>query len=179
MLLFLATNSLATVSAPTTITGWTQVGTLDTVSSRSVVWRKVAVATDAGKQVRISLSATTKANLVVMIYRGTSPTNPVASFVRQSGGLGTTHATPVVDVSGADPWVVSYWTHKDSATTTLVAPSGVVVRSNSGQTGSGRVVGLIADSGAAVDSGSYGGLVASGEADTSNSHVWTIVLAPG
>ena len=175
----MATNNLSTVSGPTGVTGWTQVSTMADTSSCSVVWRKVAVAADAGKQIRISLSPTTKANLVVMVYRGTSRTNPVATFVHQSGGTGTTHATPIVGVPAGGAWVVSYWTHEDSSTTTLVAPSGVVVRSNSGQTGSGRIAGLIADSGAPVAAGSHGGLVARGVAAAWGSHVMTIVLAPG
>jgi hypothetical protein len=72
--------------------------------------------------------------------------------------------------------VVSYWTHKDSSTTTLSAPSGVQVRSNSTQSGSGRVVGLVADSGAAVPTGTYGGLTATGAANATSAHTWTIVL---
>ena len=150
MLLFLATNNLSTVSTPTGVTGWTQVSSLASTSARSTVWRKVAVASDAGKVVRVPLSATTKGNLVVMAYRGTSLTNPVVAFVRVSGGAATSHATPVVTVVGAGTWAISYWVHKDSSTNTLTPPGGVVVRSNSTQTAAGRVVGLLADSGAAV-----------------------------
>ena len=178
LMLFLSTNNLATVAAPTGVTGWTQVGAVATSSARSVVWRKVAVAADAGKVVRVTLSAMAKANFVVAVYRGTSPVNPVAAFAGGPAANGTSHATPVVNVTRSGTWAISYWMHKDSSTTTLTPPSGVVVRSNSTQTGSGRVVGLVADSASVITATSYGGLIARAAASASNAHAWTIILAP-
>ena len=178
LLLLLATNNLATVSAPTGVTGWSQVAALASGSARSVVWQKVAVAADAGKVVRVALSASTKANLAVVVHRGTSLTAPVAAFARVAAPSGTVHSTPVVAVPQAGTWAVSYWTHRDSTTTSLIPPGGVQVRSNSTQTGASRITAMVADSGAAVTTSSYGGLVASGAATTWNSHVWTVILAP-
>ena len=124
------------------------------------------------------VSATSKANLVVVAYRGTSTTNPVAVFANGSGAAAVSHATPLVNAPGTGRWAISYWIHKDSTSTTLSPPSGVVVRSNSTQSGAGRVVGLVADSGTAVATTSYGGLVATGAANSSNAFMWTIILAP-
>ncbi len=75
-------------------------------------------------------------------------------------------------------WVVSYWTHKDSTTTALTPPAGVVVRASGTQSGSGTVAGLVVDSGAAVPAGPYGGLIATAAATATNATMWTIVLAP-
>ncbi len=179
LLLMMATNNLETVGTPTGVTGWTQVSSLATASSRSVLWRKVAVAGDAGRTVQVPLSAMAKANLVVTAYRGTAPGNPVASFTRVSDAVGSSrHVTPVIAVDNSRSWVVSWWTHKDSTTTTLGPPPGVFVRSNSSQTGSGLITALVADSGAAVPAGNVGGLAATASATASNAHMWTIVLAP-
>ena len=179
LLLMMATNNLETVGTPTGVTGWTQVSSLATASSRSVLWRKVAVAGDAGRTVQVPLSAMAKANLVVTAYRGTAPGNPVASFTRVSDAVGSSrHVTPVIAVDNSRSWVVSWWTHKDSTTTTLGPPPGVSVRANGSQTGSGLITALVADSGAAVPAGNVGGLAATASATASNAHMWTIVLAP-
>ena len=75
-------------------------------------------------------------------------------------------------------WVVSFWSHKDSTTTALSPPAGVTVRAAGTQTGSGRVTTLLADSGAAVPVGQYGGLTATATGASSTATMWSIVLAP-
>ena len=52
------------------------------------------------------------------------------------------------------------------------------VRSNSSQTGGGRVTGLLADSGSTVPAGSYGGLTATGAAASTTTTTWTLILRP-
>lgn len=142
------------------------------------VWRKVAGVGDAGRTVRVNVSSISKANMVVIAYRGTSLVDPVATFARALDAAGRTiYVTPTTSVTGTQSWAVSYWMHKDSATTALIPPGGVIVRAGGTQTGSGRVTGLIADSGASVATGSYGGLAATAAAATSNATMWTIVLA--
>src|SRR4029079_18027696 len=80
LLLFMATNTSATVSEPSGVAGWQPLNTLSKPGSTVRVWRKVAQASDAGGVVRVDVSAASKANLVVMAYRGTSSLDPVAAF---------------------------------------------------------------------------------------------------
>lgn len=178
LVLLLATNNLASVSAPTGVTGWTQVNGLATASARSVVWRKTAVAADAGKVIQVALGSMTKADLVVLAYRGTA-SNPIAAHAVVADANNTTvHVTPTLTVGNARSWVVSFWTHKDSTTTELTPPAGVTVRASASQSGSGMITALVADSGGPVPAGSVGGLAATAAAPASNAHMWTIVLAP-
>jgi hypothetical protein len=178
MLMMIATNNLATIGTPTGVSGWIRVGAVNTASSRSVLWRRTAVAGDAGRTVQVPLSQLAKANLVLVAYRGTAP-NPVATVASVADAPGSSrHVTPTVTVANGRSWVVSWWTHKDSTTTTLVPPAGVIVRSNSSQTGSGVVTGLVADGGGPAPAGLVGGLAATASASATNAHMWTIVIAP-
>ncbi|MEJ7585866.1 MAG: hypothetical protein WKF43_17685, partial [Acidimicrobiales bacterium] len=178
LLLFFGANTTATISDPTGVTGWQTIDTVAGSSSRTQVWRKVAVAGDSGAAVRVNVSSISKANLVVVAYRGTATTDPLASFARAAETATTaSHTTPVASVTDPGSWAVSYWTHKDSTTTALTAPGGVVVRASGTQTGGGKVTGLVVDSGAAVPVGSAGGLTATASATSSNASMWTIILA--
>jgi len=177
LLLFFAENTTATITDPA---GWTLLDTVVANGTTTRVWRKVAGAGDAGSNVTVGVSAISKAGLSVLAYRGTSATDPVATFAR--AGLtnsSATRTTPVANVTGAQSWVISYWTHKDSATNALTPPAGVTVRASGTQTSGGRVTTLIADSGALVPAGTYGGLSATAAATSTAASAWTIVLAPG
>lgn len=178
LLMFLSNANNPTVKAPTGVTGWVQVDTLTASKGATRVWRKVATAGDAGAQVKIGLSAATKANITIVAYRGTSATKPVASFSRSLLTTSSaTRTTPLVTV-GVPSVVVSYWMHHDSTTTALVPPAGVVVRASGTQSGTGHVSVLTADSGASVAAGSYGGLTAKAAVASGLGTAWTIVLAP-
>jgi 3-phytase len=179
LLLLFATNTAAAIAEPTGVTGWQPLNTLAMSGATTRAWRKVAGSTDAGAVVQISVSSGSKGNLVLLAYRGTSGVDPIAAFASAIDASGrSTHVTPVVDVSVANAWVVSYWTHKDSTSTLLAAPAGVVVRANGTQTGSGTVKGLVVDSGGPVPPGLYGGLTATAGATATNATMWTLVLAP-
>ncbi|MGE3590433.1 MAG: PKD domain-containing protein, partial [Ilumatobacteraceae bacterium] len=78
LLLFFTDASNVTVNAPTNVTGWTQVDRVSNNTASTTLWRKVAAAGDAGRQIRVTVSALSKGSLTVMAYRGTSSTNPVA-----------------------------------------------------------------------------------------------------
>jgi myo-inositol-hexaphosphate 3-phosphohydrolase/PKD repeat protein len=178
LLLFFATNTSAAIGEPTGVTGWQPLSTLSMSGATTRVWRKVAAAGDAGTVLQLSLASNAKGNLVLLAYRGTSGVDPISTFAASIDASGrSAHVTPTVSVSGANAWVVSYWTHKDSSTSLLSPPPGVVVRASGTQTGSGTVKGLVADSGAAVPAGPYGGLTATAGATATNATMWTIVLA--
>jgi len=103
----------------------------------------------------------------------------VAAFARAlQAGSTSTHSTPSATVASAGSWAVSYWTHKDSTTNAMTPPAGVTVRASGTQTSTGRVTGLVADSGASVPVGGYGGLTATAAAVSGNATMWTIILAP-
>jgi 3-phytase len=179
LLLLFATNTSHAIAEPTGVAGWQPLGTLQMTGATTRVWRKVAGPGDAGAIVQIGVSAYSKGNLVLLAYRGTSGIDPVAasSGVIDVAGR-SAHVTPVVDVVPANAWVVSYWTHKDSTSTLLTPPAGVVVRASGTQSGSGTVKGLVADSGGPVAPSPYGGLTATAGGTASNATMWTIVLRP-
>jgi PKD repeat protein len=176
LLLFLAENTTATMSTPA---GWTIVGTVSDDGATTRVWRKVATVGDAGSNVSVNLSAISKAGFTVAAYRGTSTVNPVAAFSGVGiGGSTTSRTTPIVAVANPQAWVVSYWSHKDSASNALTPPAGVTVRASGTQTSGGRVTTLLADSGSLVPVGNAGGLTATAPNAGTAATAWTIVLAP-
>jgi 3-phytase len=180
LFLFFATNTAAAIAEPTGVTGWQPLSTVSMSGATTRVWRKVAGATDAGRVLQISVASGSKGNLVLLAYRGTSGVDPVEAFSAMADASGRSiHISPVVSVSAPSAWVISYWTHKDSSSTLLTPPAGVVVRANGTQTGSGTVKGLVVDSGGPVALGPYGGLTATAGAIATNATMWTIVLAAG
>ncbi|MCW3818373.1 PKD domain-containing protein [Micromonospora sp. DR5-3] len=177
LLLLLSQNTHTGTGQPTGVTGWTQLDRLDGGFATTTAWWKVAAAGDAGSTVRVALDAQSKGNLIVAAYRGVAPTAPV--FARATDPASTaTRTTPYVSVTADQSWGVSYWLHGDGASTMLTPPAGVAVRSNSSQTGGGRVTVLLADSGSTVPAGSYGGLVAVGAAASTTTTTWTFILRP-
>ena len=179
LILLYSINTNATMSSPTGgVTGWTTVGATTSGLAQTKVWRKVASAADPGKTVRIDLSKQSKGSLILLVYRGTNTTNPVATFASSvPTGSSASRVTPVVNVAGTKSWVISYWMHGDSTTTALTPPAGVTSRATGTQTGGGRVTTLAADSNAVVPTGNYGGLTATAAAASTTASTWTIVLA--
>jgi hypothetical protein len=95
-----------------------------------------------------------------------------------ASGSSATRTTPSAPVAVSGSWAVSYWAHRDGSTTALVAPAGIESRTAGSQSGGGRVTVLLADSGATVATGSYGGLSATAAAASAYGVAWTVVLAP-
>ena len=178
LLLFFSVGTGATVKQITGMSGWVPVDSLTNANGSTRVWRKVAVAADAGAQVRIRLSVQSKGNVTIVAYRGTNMINPVAGFARSLITVNSSlRTTPIVDTTTASV-IVSYWMHRDGTTTTLTPPVGVAVRATGTQAGSSHVTVLTADSGtAAVPAGRYGGLTARASASSTLATTWTIVLA--
>jgi myo-inositol-hexaphosphate 3-phosphohydrolase/PKD repeat protein len=175
LLLFFSSNTSAQVRAPA---GWTEVGSTTAHGARTTVWRRVAVAADPGRPATVTVDRSSKASLVLAAYRGTSTVNPVAGRATATESVARSiHVTPEVRVGTVAP-VVSYWMHKDSATSRLDAPDGVTVRGGGSQSGSGRVTTLLADSGSAVAAGPYGRQSATAAGDSRAASMWTVVLAP-
>ncbi len=106
-----------------------------------------------------------KMAMTLAAYRGTDATNPVASIVGAAEpGSSTSHTTPSVANATNGAWRVSYWSDKNSATSTWTAPGGgESSRASTVGSGGGRVSSLLTDSNAALTAGapaSTGALVA-------------------
>ncbi len=161
------------VGSPSGVTGWTLVDTATSGSMQTLVWSKVAVAGDAGRVVRFAMDAPAKYTLTVAAYSG-DMLAPVVVKASESV-LRSGHTTPTV-TAGAGDWAVSYWADKSSATTGFTLPAGVTGRQAICSANAGRVCSVLADSGAPVSAGPYGGLTATADASSSNATMWTILL---
>ncbi|MFT4220214.1 MAG: PKD domain-containing protein [Microbacterium sp.] len=179
LLLFVSQNSQASRTGPSGVTGWTQADSIAQGYGRTTVWSKVAQPADAGRPVQMTFSSISKANMVLVAYRGTHATNPVSSFAAATDSASSAvRVTPLTTAATAQSWAVSYWMHGDASSSALTAPDGVTVRSNSSQTGGGRVTGLLADSSASVPTGDYGGLSATAASASTTNTAWTLILRP-
>jgi PKD repeat protein len=165
-----------TVSNPA---GWTRVDAATTTGIQTVVWTKVATATDAASAVSVTLGGTVKTSLTVAAWSGTSATTPVATVAHKVDTTATaSHTTPTVTVATPGSWVVSYWADKSSTTTAWTAPSGQVVRNVSIGASTGRITSLLTDGGAVAAPGTAGGLTATTDAAGSKATSLTLVLNP-
>ncbi|HET9422298.1 MAG TPA: PKD domain-containing protein [Nocardioides sp.] len=156
-----AVASVASTTVPAAPAGWTQVGSPVVAGSlTTVVWQRVATATDPGKNVNVALgAAAVKATLTVLAYSGTDPGGPVAAIAGEAETTTlTTHQSPFVTTPG--DWVVTVWADRSSTTTTFTEPAGTTLRQRLIGTGGGHVDSLVVDTGGPVAAGSYGGQVA-------------------
>lgn len=178
LVLAFTANTLGTVGTPTGVNGWRLLGTRTTGTMSSRIWSMAAPAASAGTTVSVPISQISKGNLLLSVYRGTSTTDPVASVSSASEGVARTdHTTPPVSVAGDRSWVVSYWAQKDSGTTLFSPPAGVEVRSNTGGSPAGRIIGLLADSGSPTGAGVVPGRTATAGLASATATMWSIVLA--
>lgn len=150
--------SASTSTVPQAPAGWTPVGDPVTAGTlTTVVWQRVATATDAGRNVSVSLGASAvKATLTVLAYSDTDPSGPVVAVAGEGETTaGTEHRSPFVTTPGG--WVVTVWSDRSSATTTFTEPAGTTLRQRLIGTGGGHVDTLVVDTGGPVAAGSYGG----------------------
>src|SRR5690606_11771141 len=109
--------------------GWTQVDDQKVGTATSVLWKRVAQAGDAGKQVDIGLSGYTKADIRLLAYAGTNTSDPIAKVAKGNDSSAVTeHTSPTASVDSAGSWAVTYWGDKSSRTTEWTAPAGVTPR---------------------------------------------------
>ncbi len=180
LLLFASAASDRAFTGPGT--GWVQIGKV-TDGEATTVWRKIAVAGDAGSTVRLATGTTyTKVGMTLAAYRGIDTTNPVVS-ITGAGEPGTTatHRTPLVSNTTDGAWRVSYWSDKSGATTGWTAPSGESVRATTAGSGGGRVGTLLTDLPSGLTAGtpaSTGGLAATANSSNSTATMFTLLLRP-
>jgi PKD repeat protein len=165
-----------TVSDPA---GWARIDRASTTGIQTVVWSKVATATDASAAVSVTLGGTVKTSLTVAAWSGTSATAPVATLASKVDTVTTTtHTTPTVTVATPGSWVVSYWADKSSSTTAWTAPAGQSVRNTSIGASTGRITSLLTDGGGVAAPGSAGGLTATTDLAGTKATSYTLVLSP-
>jgi PKD repeat protein len=175
LLLALTLNASSRVlAAPSGVTGWTTLSTTTSGSMMTRVYTKVAGSADAGKRVTVALDAAAKYTMTVSDYSGVRAGSIVHAELAETTNR-PDHATPVVDPP-AGSWVVSYWADKSSATTGFALPGSVTGRHALCSTGTGHVCSVLADSGGAVPTGQYGGLVATADSSNATATTASIVL---
>lgn len=183
LILVSSTAAAVTVNPPTIagVAGWTPVGQVaGAAGPYTTVWQRVATATDAGKTVRIQLGASSKGDLQLLAYAGTSTAGPVASMAAAAqAGSARAHVTPGAPAAAAGSWVLSYWADKSSATTAWAAPDTGTARLLAVNTaaGAGRVGSLTVDRGP-LGGGPVPGLTATADSASANATMLDLVLAP-
>jgi PKD repeat protein len=181
LILMMVQNNATLV--PATPSGWTQLSSAVKGSNLTTVWRKVASSSDAGAAVTPTVSGVGtgfRSAVTLLAYRGTSVVDPVSTY--QSAVEGSTatasHVTPTATVPADNSWVVSLWTDKTSATTSITPPASETQRSATCGTDGGRVCLLASDGNGSVAGGTAaGGLTATASTAGTADTMWTIVLA--
>jgi len=166
-----------TVSAPTGVTGWTQLDSVLADTMGTVSWTKVVQPGEAGVAVTVPLSAKAKYTLTLAAYRGTDPASAVA-FARATDVTPTSsRRTPTVTVAEGD-WVASYWADKSGTTTAWTPSESVATRSTACGADGGRICSALADSDTGLPPGTYGDVEATTNAPSDKATMWSFVLRP-
>ena len=178
LLLFVTTNKAAAVT--TDPAGWTREGLQRaSTDTETVLYSKLATATDPGRNAAVSFATTTKATITLLAYDGTAA-DPIASFASAAETVNrSTHTTPGASVSTAGSWVVSYWADKSASLTTgWTTPAGQTRRSNALGSGSGRITSMATDGNASSVVGASPGVAATSAVSTAKATMWSVVLQP-
>lgn len=176
-LLFVSTATTGvTTSAPTGLTGWTQIAQKTTSSLDTTVWQRTGTANDVGQSVSVPLASSTKVDMEFVDYTGVASGTPTLATAADTNQ--TNHVTPTVTVPSGGAWVLSYWADRNSSTSVWTTPDGATQRLALVGTGGGHVDGQIADSNGNVSAGTYGGLSASTGVQSGRANMVSIVLVP-
>lgn len=174
-LLFLTRTTPTSWTGPTGVTGWTQVGSAESGSLTTSVWRKTLEPDDIGAKVRLTTTTYTHASLHLAVYSGVDGADPVGASAQAGNAGGTTHVAPAV-TAGAGDWVVTYWGGRSSTAFDWQGPAELSVRDLTTDSGSLTVAGLLADSGGPVAGGAQPTRSASTDPATQRTAMWTIAL---
>ncbi len=169
-------NTTRTFTAPSGVTGWTQMDNLVADDMRTVVWTKVVQSGDPGATVSVPLSGSAKYTVTVAAYTGVDTSPPVFTRAIDTANHAA-RVTPAV-TAPAGAWVVSYWADKSSTTTSWTTQASVTSRRTACNADAGRICSAFADSGDVVPAGPNGGITATTNAPSSKATTWSIVLAP-
>ncbi len=178
MLVFLtAAAATSTFSNPA---GWTLLQSNDGTSTRSRAWTKKAVAGDASAVVTSTSSGSVKSVMSFSVYRSSAATSAVtASAISSPTTSGTSHTTPSVAVGEAGSWLVNSWSEKSSTVSTWTPPATSTSRTTAAATGGGKISSLLADSNAAVPTGTAAGRTATTSVSGGARQLFSVVVSPG
>jgi PKD repeat protein len=173
MLLFdTFTSATATTSGPS---GWTEVGRNSRGAQTTVLYERVANASDAGSTVTATYSVQAKASLVLATYSGADQANPIQKFDDTTAAGVASDTAPALGGLADGSVVVSFWADRSSATTSFTPPAAVTQRALQFGAGSATVNALLADSGTAV-SGAYPSQTATTNDASADSSSWSVAL---
>jgi arylsulfatase A-like enzyme/PKD repeat protein len=174
LLVVSANRTDATLTVPA---GWTRLQQVTDGTLQSVLWWRVATATDPGSAVTVTASVTTKTDVQLLAYSGAAA-SPVAAYATGTEPATTAaHKTPTVSVAAPGSWVVQYWADKTGTATGWTAPATATRRLQSVGAGGGHVTSLSVDSGGPVPVGTAGGRTATSSVAGNMAVMWTVVLA--
>lgn len=157
---------------------WSQVGTESNTGMLTRYWTTTAGAGSAGSQVRVSTSASARAQLSVQVYRGALAPGAAQVTTAQETVTRAAHTTPGATIGVGGSWVVSVWSDKTASTTSWSAPAGQTARVNAAETGTGHTSLLVTDSNGPVPTGASPGLTATANSSSRQATMATIVLRP-
>lgn len=173
-ILFVSANKSGVSIGTPTGGGWDLLDQVVDGSMQTSVWQRHGSAPSV-PTIGFDLSSRAKVTAQLLVYADTAEP-PVAAWAAQrQPSQKTTFTTPSLSGIDADSTVVSHWSTKLSITTDLAAPSGVTVRAETANAGSGRLSTVTADD---VDGGTVGDLTATGGA-SGKATMWTIAVADG
>ncbi|MCM0619953.1 PKD domain-containing protein [Nocardioides bruguierae] len=156
--------------------GWTRVAEDGQGSLESVLWTRVATASDAGSTVTTALGDTLKSSLVLGAYRGVDTADPVLQVGSTTDSRTAEHVSaPVTAAEGG--WVVNVWTDKSSTTTAWTVPNALTTRTEAYGNNSGRVSSVLADAGP-LSAGTWRARTATTNDTSAKGVSWTVSLRP-
>lgn len=176
LVLVITVNTSTTVADPSGLTGWTRRTAVAGSDVQSVVWTRTAGAGDVGRTVTVTLGAQSKAALALGAYRAPAGAEVTEVLARAETTSTASHTTPAVTVARDGSTLVSVWSDKSSATTSMTAPAGTAVRLLSTGSSGGRITLLWADAAAGV--GPAGGLTAVASSASSKATMISVVIGP-
>lgn len=178
LVLYLTTNSTTSTIA-NDVPGWELLRSRDGNGVRGRIWTRTATAADAGSEVIVDTSALAKSVIGVAAYRSTGTPTITASAVRGSDTSTSSHPTSALPVSDINSWLVNVWTEKSSSDTTWTMPAGSTARTTVAGTGTGKISGVLGDSGAAVPVGTAAARTATTSTSVTRDIVFSLVVSPG
>ncbi|PQZ99216.1 hypothetical protein CQ019_16845 [Arthrobacter sp. MYb229] len=178
-LLLMATvnSSTAALDEPAGVTGWTLQDSLQEDGTHTVLYSKVAAASDAGTQVSIPLSTTAKTGIHLLAYRGIGEAWVQDSAIELLRTNGVEKIAPQVEASGGGLTVLGYWADKGSQDNALTAQPELLDRGSTVGSGGGRITSLVAQSDGAVPAGTVGGFAATLDSAGARTVAMTVTLA--
>ena len=170
------------LSASSTGTALTQLGTTQiSASAAHGVWYFKAVASDTGKVITVTGSATNgKIDIVLVTYSGVDSTTAVDVYdILPETTSSSTHTTGTVTTVTDQDWILQILTMKDSTSTSWTHPG--TQRGSRLGSGAGSPSVVICDSNGGVSAGTVAGggsFVSGNGVSSSNGVMWTIALSP-